>query len=62
MIGIDLAVDAGVKDIVLVHHEPTYTDEKIQQIYEDTLRYLNRTPAGERPTVQVGYEGLTIKL
>jgi phosphoribosyl 1,2-cyclic phosphodiesterase len=62
MIGIDLAADANVGTIVMVHHEPTYNDEKIKQIFDDAMRYLDRLPANERPKVVVGYEGLTVRL
>lgn len=62
MIGIDLAHDAGVRTIVMVHHDPSYNDDKIKGIFDGALRYLDRTPAETRPEVLVGYEGLTIDL
>ncbi|MBI5834552.1 MAG: MBL fold metallo-hydrolase [Armatimonadetes bacterium] len=62
MIGIDLAVDARVETMVFVHHEPTYPDDKINQIFHDAMRYLDRVPASERPRVVVGYEGMAIEL
>lgn len=62
MIGIDLAADAGVRTIVMVHHEPAYPDDQIKRIFDDALRYLDRTPTETRPEVLVGYEGLTIDL
>ncbi len=62
MIGIDLAADAGVKTIVMVHHEPSYGDEKIRRIFDDAMRYLDRLPSSRRPEVVVGYEGLEIEL
>ena len=62
MIGIDLATDAQVKTIVMVHHEPTYGDDKIKRIFDDALRYLDRMPSVVRPRVLVGYEGLELDL
>jgi phosphoribosyl 1,2-cyclic phosphodiesterase len=61
MIGIDLAADARVGQIVMVHHEPTYSDEKIKQIFDDALRYLDRLPAAGRPRVVVGHEGMCLE-
>lgn len=62
MIGIDLATDAGVKTLVMVHHEPSYGDEKIRKIFNDALLYLDRLPSVVRPEVVVGHEGLTLEL
>ncbi|MCC7494751.1 MAG: MBL fold metallo-hydrolase [Fimbriimonadaceae bacterium] len=62
MIGIDLATEAGVGTIVMVHHEPSYDDDKIKRIFDDSLRYLDRMPSTVRPTVLVGYEGLMLEL
>ncbi|NUP98868.1 MAG: MBL fold metallo-hydrolase [Armatimonadetes bacterium] len=62
MIGIDLASDAKVKTIVMVHHEPSYDDDKIKRIFDDALRYLDRMPSVIRPVVLVGYEGLLLDL
>ncbi len=62
MIGIDLATDAAVKTIVMVHHEPSYGDDKIKRIFDDALRYLERMPSVVRPNVLVGYEGLELDL
>lgn len=62
MIGIDLASCAGVKTIVMVHHEPSYDDNKIKRIFDDALRYLDRTPPERRPQVVVGHEGLVLDL
>jgi ribonuclease BN (tRNA processing enzyme) len=62
MIGIDLAAEAGVGTIVMVHHEPSYPDEKVRGIFEDALRYVDRTPSANRPQVAVAYEGLVLDL
>ncbi|MBI2298894.1 MAG: MBL fold metallo-hydrolase [Armatimonadetes bacterium] len=62
MIGIDLATDADVKTLVMVHHEPSYGDDKIRRIFDDALRYLDRMPSVVRPRVVVGYEGLSLEL
>ncbi len=38
---VELAVKAKVKRLCLFHNEPTYTDEKLEALLEDTRNYLN---------------------
>jgi ribonuclease BN (tRNA processing enzyme) len=39
-IGVDLAVEANVKKIAFFHHEPTYSDFKLVDIFKQTEKYL----------------------
>lgn len=59
---VDIAVEAGVKKVVLFHHEPTYSDEKVNEILGGILRSLRRLPSSVRCEMMVGYEGLEIEL
>jgi len=38
--GVELAVKANVKHLCLFHNEPTYTDERLDVLLEDTRNYL----------------------
>lgn len=60
MIGVDLAQAAGVKRLILFHHDPSYSDAKIQQIYDTAVAYRNQR-AFTIETV-VAYEGMTFDL
>ena len=40
-IGVDIALEANVKQLALFHHEPTYSDFKLMEVYELTRKYLN---------------------
>ena len=38
--GVELAVKSNVKHLCLFHNEPTYTDERLEALLEDTRNYL----------------------
>ncbi len=59
-IGIDLAIESGVKNIAFVHHEPTYSDEKIWEIYSKSNEYLINYRSSEALKIYLSYEGLSI--
>lgn len=62
MIGVDLARAAGVKKLLLFHHDPTYSDDELQKIQETAVAYQAQDT--NRPTcdVLVAYEGMTLDL
>ncbi len=65
VIGIRIAMDAGVKKIALFHHDPECNDAQIAQTFEDAREYLkNQTPpAGQKPLdLIVTYDGLEIEV
>jgi phosphoribosyl 1,2-cyclic phosphodiesterase len=61
IVGVDLCHLAGVKRLALFHHEPTYSDDDIAQIYNETVTYEALT-RDDRPELEVicGYDGLEI--
>jgi len=61
-IGINIALDSGVKTLVLTHHEPTHSDEMLWNMVVDAKNYL-RSQGGERKLDLIGaYQGLRISL
>ncbi len=40
--GIDLALEAGVEELVLFHHDPDKNDYRLDLLYKRALNYLNR--------------------
>jgi predicted ATPase/phosphoribosyl 1,2-cyclic phosphodiesterase/anti-anti-sigma regulatory factor len=60
MIGVDLAHAAGVKRLILFHHDPSYSDAQIEQIYTTAVEYQKQR-AFNLETV-VAYEGMTFDL
>ena len=62
MIGVDFARRAGVKRLLLTHHEPTYSDEQLQAIQETARAYQAQDPSLPTCDVIVAYEGLKFDL
>lgn len=62
MIGADLARRAGVKRLLLFHHDPAATDDEIWRIAEATQEYLSQDGALVSPEVVVACEGMEIDL
>jgi anti-anti-sigma factor len=62
MIGVDMAVRANVKRIVLFHFDPTYTDQKVQEILDSTLNYIAVDPAEPQCQVELAIEGLEMEV
>ena len=60
MIGVDLAEAAGVKRLILFHHDPSYSDAKIEEIYATAVAYRNQR--GFTLETIVAYEGMTFDL
>ncbi len=61
LVAVDLCHAAGADRLVLFHHEPTYSDDDIQRMHHETIRYeeINRE---DRPplTVVCAYDGLEL--
>ncbi|MDM8521667.1 tetratricopeptide repeat protein [Anaerolineales bacterium HSG6] len=62
MIGVDLARVAGVKKLILSHHDPTYSDAQIQQMQIEAIVYQAQDRTLPTCDVLVAYEGLTIDI
>lgn len=60
--GIDIALQAGVKQLILGHHEPTYDDTKLWTILEQAKEYLTMHPNHEKLIVELAQEGLEVNL
>jgi phosphoribosyl 1,2-cyclic phosphodiesterase len=61
VVAVDLCHAAGAQRLALFHHEPTYSDEDIQRMHAETVRYEELVRAG-RPRLEVicSYDGLEI--
>lgn len=62
-VGVELAQRAGIKRIVLVHHDPRRTDAELWAMREQAEQHL-ATYAPDEPhcSVLLGYEGLRIEI
>ena len=63
VVGVELAHDAGVKQLVLFHHEPAHDDATLERIESETRRYEEITRDGAAPLqVTAAYDGLEIEI
>ena len=62
MIGVDMAVRANVKRILLFHFDPTYQDPQIQEILDSTINYIAVDPSKPQCQVELAVEGLELEV
>jgi phosphoribosyl 1,2-cyclic phosphodiesterase len=62
VVGVELCQLANAKHLVLFHHEPANDDERIAQIWQETLRYEEISRSGESLRISMAYDGLEIEL
>ncbi|MCF7805885.1 MAG: MBL fold metallo-hydrolase [Candidatus Marinimicrobia bacterium] len=62
IIGIDLAAEAGVKTMVLFHHEPENDDSTIQSLRDEAQQYKSINYPDSPLSLIIGHEGLEISL
>ncbi|MCR9143069.1 MAG: MBL fold metallo-hydrolase [bacterium] len=63
-IATDIALKSGVKKLVLFHHDPSYDDEKLDEVYLRAVRYKEMMDAQSESNLEIimAYEGLEIEL
>lgn len=63
VVAVDLCHAAEAKRLALFHHEPTYSDEDIQRMHAETIRYEELVRA-DRPPLEVicAYDGLEVRI
>lgn len=61
LVAVDLCRAAGAKRLALFHHEPTYSDEDIQRMHRETIRY-EELMREDRPPLEIvcAYDGLEL--
>jgi phosphoribosyl 1,2-cyclic phosphodiesterase len=62
LVAIDLCHEAKAKTLALFHHEPTYDDEAIQRMHEESIRYEELTREGPSLDVICAYDGLEVRI
>ncbi|WP_293678132.1 MBL fold metallo-hydrolase [uncultured Phenylobacterium sp.] len=61
VVAVDLCHGADARRLVLFHHEPTYSDEDIQRMHNETIRYEELVRGESRPLeVICSYDGLEV--
>ena len=58
-IAIDIAAKYNAKKLVLFHHDPNYSDEKLNSVISNAKSYMNvNKKVGEKLEVDLAYEGM----
>jgi phosphoribosyl 1,2-cyclic phosphodiesterase len=61
LVAVDLCHAAAAKRLVLFHHEPAYSDEDIQRMHDETIRYEELMREDRRPLeIICAYDGLEL--
>lgn len=58
----DIALKAGVKKLVMFHHDPAYDDEKLDAVFLRALKYKEMFDPKGKLAIQMAYEGLELEL
>lgn len=71
-IGVDLALREGIKHLVLTHHDPWATEDKLRRMFANTVKYLHSQLDNHRavwekmqptgPKLQMAFDGLTLEV
>jgi phosphoribosyl 1,2-cyclic phosphodiesterase len=62
LVAVDLCHEAVAKRLALFHHEPTYSDEDIERMHQETIRYEELTREGPPLEVICSYDGLELRV
>ncbi len=62
VVAVELCQAAGAKRLALFHHEPTYSDEDLQRVHQETIRFEELTRQGRPLEVLCAYDGLEVRL
>jgi anti-anti-sigma factor len=62
VVGVELCLQARVKRLALVHHDPANDDAAVERLCHDALRLEEITRQGVRLEVLAAYDGLEIQL
>ena len=64
MIATDFAIRSNVKQLLLYHYDPSYSDEKLDEVFLKALEYKKISKEKDTLDIDIGmaYEGLTVNL
>lgn len=62
LLGVELAMRAGVKRLCLFHHEHTLDDEALDRFLADTGKYLSILDSSSGLEIHLAYDGLSVEI
>jgi phosphoribosyl 1,2-cyclic phosphodiesterase len=60
IVGVELAQMAGVKHLCMFHHEPAFSDERIQSVLNETIRFEELTRGEQALKISAAYDGMEL--
>jgi len=62
IVGVEIAQMANVKHLCLFHHEPSFDDDRIESVLNETIRLERLTRTGQPLRISAAYDGMEIEL
>ncbi|MEN6621652.1 MAG: MBL fold metallo-hydrolase, partial [Smithella sp.] len=62
ILGVELALRAGVRHLCLFHNEHTCDDESLDAFFKNTRRYLDVIDSSSTLKINLAYDGLEIEI
>lgn len=62
ILGIELAITAGIRKVALFHHDPGYDDSMLDSLLEDARHYVDIYSPSRKVQVDLAYDGLEISV
>lgn len=60
--GVDFAAEANVKHLLFFHHDPSYSDQKLEDILRDAVMYREEKYPEKEIRISIAREGLHLKI
>ena len=60
--GVDFAAEANVKHLLLFHHDPSYSDQKLEAILNEAIEYRKKRFPDKEIKISIAREGLELTL
>jgi len=60
--GVDFAAEANVKHLLFFHHDPSYSDQKLEEILNDAIEYRKTHFKNKDIQISIAREGLELTL
>ena len=60
MIAVELAQLAGVKRLVMFHHEPVFDDQMIERVFAETTRFEEISRTGQKVEIMSAFDGMEL--
>ncbi|MFA4838181.1 MAG: MBL fold metallo-hydrolase [Candidatus Neomarinimicrobiota bacterium] len=60
--GIDFAHEANVRHLILFHHDPSYSDEKLHEMIKEGRKYVKKNGFNKKLKISLAIEGIELTI